>query len=190
MLAARAQRGRAYYPAEMSDADHARWLRVAKAINCRVMISGYRSPLYDRELAGWRRVEFEVMTRGGKKATECLWMNYPRPLELHDYRFVGDTWRARQRLHRKIRRAVIDLSCMPAIERNALFAALAQVMPGGAAAHAGNGAPCSSKVAQGFTPGLACAAGTRPNQRGRTSPAGTPVPARAAAHASSGVTAA
>ncbi len=128
LLRARSQRGRAYYANEMPDRDHRRWLRVAKAINCRVAISGYHSPLYDDELADWRRIEFEVMTRGGTKAMEVLWMNYPQPTELHDWSHVGDDKRARHRLRKKIRRALLDLMGMPVLERGALFHALSQGM--------------------------------------------------------------
>ncbi len=136
LLAARAQRGRAYYAAEMTDQDHKRFLRVARAINCRVMISGFHSPLYDQELADWTTEEFETMTRGGTKSLEVLWFNYPRPDTLHDYRFVGEDFRARCRLRRKIRNAVADLSSMPPLERGAMFEALAAAMRSPSAAHA------------------------------------------------------
>ncbi len=128
LLAARAQRGRAYYEHEWADAMHRRFLRVAKAINCRVAISGYHSPLYDDELSDWRRIEFEVMTRGGTKALEVLWMNYPRPTVLHDFSFVGENWRARWNIRRKIRRGISDLLGMPPLERNAVFHALTEAM--------------------------------------------------------------
>jgi hypothetical protein len=124
LLAARLQRGRAYYENEMSDKDHERLLKVLRAINCRVLLSGYHSPLYDDMLCDWQREEFWVMTRGGKKALEVLWWNYPRPVTLHDYRYVGENWKARYNLRRKIRRAVADLASMPALERNAMFSAL------------------------------------------------------------------
>ncbi len=144
VLRALLQRGRAYYVHGWADPEHRRWLRVAKAINCRVAISGYHSPLYDDELSDWRRIEFEVMTRGGTKALEVLWMNYPKPTTLHDWAFVGDDFRARCRLRRKIRRAVADLAGMPPLERGAMFAALAAAMKtareDSAAAHAEKGA--------------------------------------------------
>lgn len=124
LLAARNQRGRAYYTEEMTDADHERLLKLLRAIPCRVLLSGYRSPLYDDLLCDWQRLEFEVMTRGGTMAKEVLWWNYPRPVTLHDYRLVGDDWKHRANLRRKIKRAVADLASMPAIERNAMFSAM------------------------------------------------------------------
>lgn len=139
LLSARADRGRHYYEHEWPDAMHRRFLAVALAINARVMISGYRSPMYDDALAEWRRIEFQVQTRGGGQATEVIWMNYPQPTELHDYRFVGENFRERQRLRKKIRRAVLDLLRMPILERRALFAELRAAMadPVGGAMRAG-----------------------------------------------------
>lgn len=156
LLRARAQRGRAYYENEMPDPEHVRWLRVARAINCRVMISGYHSPLYDDTLSDWNSVEFWTMTRAGTKALEVLWFNYPRPAVLHDWRFVGDDFRARCRLRRKIKRAVRDLASMPALERGAMFHALGESMNTPASTSAGSGAEGLRPAA---TPEMAWAAG-------------------------------
>jgi len=45
------------------------------------MLSGYPNPLYDEELAGWRRQDFVIDNKasGGKvkrQMTESLWMNF------------------------------------------------------------------------------------------------------------------
>ena len=45
------------------------------------MLSGYSNPLYDEELAGWRRQDFVIDNKasGGKvkrQMTESLWMNF------------------------------------------------------------------------------------------------------------------
>ena len=45
------------------------------------MLSGYPNPLYDTELADWKRQDFEIDNKvaGGKakrKMTESLWMNF------------------------------------------------------------------------------------------------------------------
>jgi DNA adenine methylase len=71
----------AYGPFEMSEADHAELLRVLRACQGKVMLSGYRSALYDRELAGWERHDFELANHaaGGnskRRMTECLWCNF------------------------------------------------------------------------------------------------------------------
>ncbi len=120
-----ARGGRRYYENELTEADHGRLLRVARSINAQVIISGYSSPLYNRELCDWHRSEFEVMTRGGTKATEVLWCNFPPPQTLHDYSHVGANTRERQDFRRKIKRAVADLASLPPVKRHALFAALA-----------------------------------------------------------------
>lgn len=159
LLAARLDRGREYYAHELPDAEHRRFLRVMLGVNCRVMVSGYHSPMYDDALADWRRIEFTVGTRGGGTALEVLWMNYPQPTTLHDWRFVGDNFRVRCRLRRKIKRAVADLASMPALERGAMFDALrcAMATPAGSAesdaaglsaARVGTGAPAGRLALQ------------------------------------------
>lgn len=70
------------------DDEHAALLQILAAIPAMIMISGYPSPLYDERLAGWRRIEYQAQTRGGPKP-EVVWMNYPAPTALHDYRVVA-----------------------------------------------------------------------------------------------------
>ena len=89
-----------------------------------VMISGYYSELYAQELAGWRSIQFSAQTRGGRTVTEWLWMNFPEPVELHDYQFLGENFRERERIKRKRLRWQARLKRMPAIERYALLSAL------------------------------------------------------------------
>ena len=103
---------------------HLELLTVLKSLPCKVMISGYRSDLYDRELAGWEVETFEAVTRGGGMATEYLWMNYPRPIALHDYRYLGDGFRERERIKRKKQRWLTRWQSMPTLEKQAILAAL------------------------------------------------------------------
>jgi hypothetical protein len=51
-------------------------------------------------------------------------MNYPEPDELHDYHFLGDTFRERERIRRRIERWQLRLERLPPLERRALIAAL------------------------------------------------------------------
>lgn len=67
------------------------------------------------------------MTRGGSPATEWLWSNFVPPAQLHDYRYVGHTFRERERIKRKTQRWKARLLKMPALERQALLVALAEV---------------------------------------------------------------
>jgi hypothetical protein len=89
-----------------------------------VMISGYWSELYDCELKDWRSISFQAMTRGGFVATEWLWMNYPEPFELHDYSFLGENFRERERIKRKKARWTERLKSMPALERFAILSVI------------------------------------------------------------------
>ena len=65
----------------MSEADHRELLDVLKACKGKVMLSGYPSALYEGELSGWNRHDFELPNNaaGGKtknRETECLWCNF------------------------------------------------------------------------------------------------------------------
>jgi hypothetical protein len=122
--------GRRLYRHEMPDVHHRRLLRCCRRLKCMVMISGYWSRMYADALAGWSSVQFESMTRGGHTATEWLWFNFPAPVELHDYQYLGDNFRQRERIKRKKRRWTARLERMPALERQALFAAILETTPG------------------------------------------------------------
>jgi DNA adenine methylase len=124
---------RRLYDHEMSREQHERLLGVLLRLPCAVMLSGYRSALYARQLRRWRTDCFRVKTRGGTWATECLWMNYPAPAELHDPRFVGANYRQRENLSRQKRRWIARLGRMSAGQRQALLDAIreAGLLPGG-----------------------------------------------------------
>jgi DNA adenine methylase len=115
---------RSRYLHEMSDADHLRLLRCLRSLSCRVMISGYSSPLYAKELRGWNATAFQAATRGAP-AAEWVWYNFDRPAELHDYRFLGETFRDRERIRRRQRGWAAKFRALPLLERRALLAALA-----------------------------------------------------------------
>lgn len=67
------------YSHEMTDAEHLEMLNVAKSLKGKVIISGYPSELYDRELGVWRRVERKARSDKAGLRTEVLWMNFPEP---------------------------------------------------------------------------------------------------------------
>jgi DNA adenine methylase len=115
------------YTHEFSDSDHVCLLKLIRTLKCMVMISGYKSKMYLDMLNGWRLVRFQAMTRGGIKATECLWMNYPSPKALHDYQYVGVDYRERERIKRKRQRWINRLRVMPVVERSALLEALKEL---------------------------------------------------------------
>lgn len=109
-------------------AEHQSLLIVLTSIPALVMLSGYPSDLYDQHLPGWHTHTFRVMTRRGP-ATEKLWMNYPPPCALHDYRFLGTGYQDRLRIRRKIARLKAKLDALPALERAALIAGAAYDQP-------------------------------------------------------------
>jgi len=54
-------------------------------------------------------------------------MNYPPPIELHDYRYLGSNFRKRERIKEKSKRWMRRFKSMPVLERQALLAALHSV---------------------------------------------------------------
>lgn len=114
------------YKCKLTRADHVRLLRILVDLPCNVMLSGYWSELYHELLGGekWRTDHFPQMTRGGFPMEEWLWMNYPEPTALHDYRFLGQNYREREKFSRRRKRWTAKLSRMAPIERQALLAAL------------------------------------------------------------------
>ena len=69
--------GAAYhaYKHEMTYADHRSMLAAVKKLKGMVILSGYRSPLYDRSLKRWHLVERRAMADGARERTEALWLN-------------------------------------------------------------------------------------------------------------------
>jgi DNA adenine methylase len=70
------------YAREMTAEDHLALLAVLRSVRGTVFLSGYRSALYDAELAGWDRVEWDLPNHSGQGRTkqrrvECLWSNRP-----------------------------------------------------------------------------------------------------------------
>lgn len=104
--------------------EHGELLEMLRTLDCMVAISGYYSALYGMLLKDWRAVTFTSQTRGGGTATEYLWMNYREPLELHDYRYLGQDFRERQDIKRQRQRWVRKLGAMDSTKRHALMAAI------------------------------------------------------------------
>ena len=117
------------YRYEFTEPDHRALLAAIRdqaAAGALVMLSGYHPKLYARELRDWHLTTFGSITRRGM-ALEHLWCSFPPPVELHDYRFLGDDYRERERIRKKVRRWTAKLRDMPRLERQALLAALAEV---------------------------------------------------------------
>lgn len=69
------------YSHEMNDAGQVRLLETICRSKAKIIISGYRSELYDTYLAGWRSFDSQSQTTSGKVATETVWLNYEPPAE-------------------------------------------------------------------------------------------------------------
>ena len=112
--------------AEADEAWHDRLLDALDSLPCYVLLSGYWSELYEARLRQpkWRHCNYKVRTRGGQTVTEYLWANFPEPVELHDYRYLGRNRRERERIKKKVQRWAAKLEQQPLLERQALLAAL------------------------------------------------------------------
>lgn len=111
------------YKYELTDDDHRRLLAILTRLDCMVAISGYWSRMYNDALRDWRVATYQARTRSGT-AKEYLWMNYPKPWALHDYRYLGKNFREREKINRRKRRLVAKLKKMPTLERYALIEAM------------------------------------------------------------------
>ena len=68
----------AAYGYEMSDADHVELASALSSIRGRAVLSGYRTPLYDRLYAGWHRIDAPVRIAHSVRQPrrESLWLNF------------------------------------------------------------------------------------------------------------------
>lgn len=64
-----------YYAHEMTDAEHAELLTALCDHPGPVLLSGYRTPLYDDALADWTRVDRDTWAYRGAPRVESLWIN-------------------------------------------------------------------------------------------------------------------
>jgi DNA adenine methylase len=110
-----------------SDEAHTRLLQILLRLPCMVMLSGYRSALYESIIGHWRQVHFPTVNRAGKPTVETIWMNFPAPSTLHDYRYLGQGFRERERIKRRRERWKARLLRMPLLERQAVLLALHEV---------------------------------------------------------------
>jgi site-specific DNA-adenine methylase len=118
-----------YYPLykyEYTYNQHVELLNVIRYLPCMVMISGYQSKLYTEVLKDWHTHFFPAATHHGM-ATEWVWMNYSVPKELHDYRYLGNSFRERERIKRKLKTWVTKFKSTPVLERQAILSAIHDV---------------------------------------------------------------
>lgn len=119
---------RPLYKFEMSYSDHLRLLTLVKVLKCNCMISSYKNKLYDSMLNDWRTITFIAMTHTGPRE-EILYMNYPEPAALHDYRYLGKGFRQREKIKLKVARYIKKFQKLPELERKALLSGIITTFP-------------------------------------------------------------
>ena len=133
----RTRRRSRVYRHDLDEGSHVRLLTALGSLSCRVILSGYPSDLYDEMLRNWARSEFNGTSHIGRRR-EVLWHNFEPPTLLHDYAFIGDTFRDRERVRRRAKRWQRRLELMPECERLALLTALqSKPVPAGATSACG-----------------------------------------------------
>ncbi len=112
----------ALYRHEFTTEQHERLAELLATLPCRVILSGYRNAIYDGALRSWQRLDFRARTHAGP-SLESVWLNF-EPESLHDYSYLGENYRERERIKRKRLRWRARLAAMPALERRAVLAEL------------------------------------------------------------------
>jgi hypothetical protein len=120
--------GRKIYRHEFTDQQHRDLVSLLLTIPAAVMLSGYRNAIYDDVLAGWHRMDFRAMTRGGVR-TESLWMNYDPPAVPSELTYLGEDYRERERIKRKKARWAAKLGKLPVAEQAAIMEVLRGILP-------------------------------------------------------------
>lgn len=112
-----------YYKFDFTDSDHFKFLSMVNTVKSNCMISHYPCKLYNDALKDWYTHDFKSMTRGGLR-TERIYMNYPTPSVLQDFRYLGTDFTDRQRIKRKIERQLKKLESLPELERIGIISAV------------------------------------------------------------------
>ena len=115
------------YRYEFSREDHVRLLALLRRLPALVLLSAYPSALYAEMLSDWRRLEYQVMTRGGPRS-EHLYMNFDEGTSAAWSTYAGRGFTDRQRIKRKAARWARDFAALGPGERTAVMAALLETM--------------------------------------------------------------
>lgn len=91
---------RPVYHTEWSTADHIAFLLMVHRLPCYVIVSHLPCARYASALESWHTFTFENSTRQGMQ-TEQVWCNYEPSAELHEYTFVGENFREREKVQRQ-----------------------------------------------------------------------------------------
>jgi DNA adenine methylase len=111
------------YQFEQTDEWHSTLLNECITANCSVMISHYECDMYNDILKGWNKHSFNARTRKST-VVETVYYNYPKPTLLQDYRYIGDDYREREEIKRKVKRYLAKLERLPEKQRIAILSAV------------------------------------------------------------------
>lgn len=113
------------YRYDYEEHDHVALLEILKSLPCQVMVSGYRTALYDQMLSDWQRIQVQVMNQAGV-VTEVVWYNFQMD-QLHWSRWAGDNPNHRHNVKRRAERWERRYRAMVPAERLAVLAAIMSV---------------------------------------------------------------
>ena len=108
------------YKHEYSDDMHIELLEFLTKQTCMVMISGYDSSLYQKYLRNWNSYSFSSQTQNGVRE-ETVWFNFEKPHNLHDPTHLGNCFRERQTIKRRVNRLKHKFIQMDTQERSAFM---------------------------------------------------------------------
>lgn len=78
-------RGGKQYRCEMNEQDHLELLAVLSKHKGKIILSGYPSEMYDRELKGWNKIQKKSYNQNADPRVEVLWCNFQAIPTLFDY---------------------------------------------------------------------------------------------------------
>lgn len=107
------------YAHDYTRQDHVRLLELLVKLPCKIILSGYANPLYAEALAHWQLRTFDAKTHAGIRA-ETLWLNYQPTAALHDVRYLGENFRDREVIKRRLQRVQDRLARLDPTERAAV----------------------------------------------------------------------
>ncbi len=114
------------YDFEMTDCQHQNLLSIIIKMKYLILISSYDNKMYNDSLPNWFKLDFPVGTRNGK-AIETVYYNYSLSNGLlHDYRYLGNDFKDRERIRLKISRWVKGLEKLEAREQMAIIKSIIQ----------------------------------------------------------------
>lgn len=112
------------YRFEMTTMDHQLLLGAALELkNVNIMFSAYPNAMYDEYLKGWHTHDFYSKIRNGM-ALERLYYNYDLTGLLHDYAFIGEDFREREKNTRIVNNMIAKVNRLEPNLRNRILQAL------------------------------------------------------------------